>query len=222
MCLKIRGRAIRPVPRRDASAGKDGGRTVRLSPVGPPDGRGPDTEGDVLARGYGGLADRRSGAWPLRGAQRRGNPRPRAQTPWTRCRAYTRAGRKARELVKTAGRMKHGQLTEDWSKGKRCTSWEPLAQHSAHRPRTPTGAAKASRQHSGTSRCQLTFNPHWRTSIVTESAARRRTAEERLTRWEKVHQLGAYGPARVRTGRDSARVQTEALTADAPAATRRT
>ena len=55
MCLKIRGRAIRPVPRRDASAGKDGGRTVRLSPVGPPDGRGPDTEGDVLARGYGRL-----------------------------------------------------------------------------------------------------------------------------------------------------------------------
>ena len=76
-----------------------------------------------------------------------------------------------------------------------------MAQHSAHRPRTPTGAAKASRQHSGTSRCQLTFNPHWRTSIVTESAASRRTAEERLTRWEKVHQLGANGPPRVRTGR---------------------
>ena len=171
---------------------------MRLSPVGPPDGRGPDTEGDVLARGYGRLGGPPVGR--LAAARRAETGQPPPPRP---------------DTVDALPRVHTG-----WQK--RCTSWEPLAQHSAHRPRTPTGAAKASRQLSGTSRCQLTFNPHWRTSIVTESAARRRTAEERLTRWEKVHQLGAYGPARVRTGRDSARVQTEALTADAHAATRRT
>ena len=107
--------------------------------------------------------------------------------------------------------MRHGQLTVSRSgvetrRGsqmpdaprKRCTSWEPMAQHSAHRPRTPTGAAKASRQHSGTSRCQLTFNPHWRTSIVTEPAARRRTAEERQTRWEKGAPAGSRPSASAR------------------------
>ena len=106
------------------------------------------------------MAGRRSSAWPLRGAQRRGTPRPHAQAPWTRCLAGARAG----------------------EKGKGAPAGSRMAQHSAHRPRTPTGAAKASRQHSGTSRCQLTFSPHWRTSNVTESAARRRTAERRLAR----------------------------------------
>ena len=39
-----------------------------------------------------GLADRRSSAWPQRGAQRRGNPRRHALTLWTRGHAFTRAG----------------------------------------------------------------------------------------------------------------------------------
>ncbi len=40
----------------------------------------------------GGLADRRSGAWPQRGAQQRGTPRRRALAPGTRGRAFARAG----------------------------------------------------------------------------------------------------------------------------------
>ena len=83
----VQGRATGPLPRRIASDEKDSGRTVRLSPVGPHEVKGPDTEGDVQARSY-----RRRGRPPdgrLAAARRAATgqpppPRPGTEDAWPR------------------------------------------------------------------------------------------------------------------------------------------
>ena len=108
----VQGRATGPLPRRIASDEKDSGRTVRLSPVGPPEVEGPDAEGDVQARSY-----RRLGGPPVgrlaaaRRAETGQPPPPRPDTVDALPRVHT-GWQKAKEEM-TAGRMRHGQLTED-------------------------------------------------------------------------------------------------------------